>query len=107
VRVVQDFVYREVDKVRVKGKQEGVAIFEPIGPQGEVGGDMLAEIARFHQALAHFRAQRWDEADALLQALASVAPAVKLYRVYRDRISDFRARPPGAGWDGVFGFGSK
>ncbi len=107
VRAVQGFVYREVDKVRVKGKQEGVAIFEPIGAQGEVDGDMLAEIARFHQALAHFRAQRWDEAEALLQELASVAPAVKLYRLYRERIADFRASPPGTDWDGVFGFSTK
>jgi adenylate cyclase len=107
VRAVQGFVYREVDKVRVKGKQEGVAIYEPIGAQGEVDGDMLAEIARFHQALAHFRAQRWDEAEALLQELASVAPTVKLYRLYRERIADFRASPPGADWDGVFGFSTK
>jgi len=107
VRAVEGFVYREVDKVRVKGKQEGVAIFEPIGAQGEVSGDTLAEIARFHQALAHFRAQRWDEAEALLQELAFVAPAVKLYRLYRERIADFRASPPGANWDGVFGFSTK
>jgi adenylate cyclase len=107
VRAVDGFVYREVDKVRVKGKREGVAIFEPIGTHEEVDGDMLAEIARFHQALAHFRAQRWDEAEALLQALASIAPAVKLYRVYRERITDFRASPPGADWDGVFGFSTK
>ena len=107
VRAVEGFVYREVDKVRVKGKQEGVAIFEPIGTQGEVDRDTLAEIARFHQALAHFRAQRWDEAEALLQALASIAPAVKLYRLYRERIADFRASPPGADWDGVFGFSTK
>ncbi len=107
VRAVQGFVYREVDKVRVKGKQEGVAIFEPIGAQGEVDSDMLAEIARFHQALAHFRAQRWDEAAALLQELTSVAPAAKLYRLYHERIADFRASPPGAHWDGVFDFSTK
>ncbi len=107
VRAVQGFVYREVDKVRVRGKQEGVAIFEPIGAQGEVDGDTLAEIARFHQALAHFRAQRWDEAEALLQEYAAVAPAAKLYRLYRERIAAFRASPPGADWDGVFGFSTK
>jgi adenylate cyclase len=107
VRAVQGFVYREVDKVRVKGKQQGVAIFEPIGAQGEIDSDILAEIARFHHALAHYRAQRWDEAEALLQELASVAPAVKLYRLYRERIADFRASPPGADWDGVFGFSTK
>jgi adenylate cyclase len=107
VRAVQDFVYREVDKVRVKGKREGVAIFEPIGAQGEVGGDTLAEIDRFHRALALFRAQRWDEAEALLNELAAAAPAVKLYRLYRERIAHFRANPPGADWDGVFGFTTK
>jgi adenylate cyclase len=107
VRAVNGFVYREVDKVRVKGKQEGVAIYEPVGAHGEVDGEMLAEIARFHEALAHFRAQRWDEAEALLQELSSGTPAAKLYRLYRERIADFRASPPGADWDGVFGFSSK
>ena len=107
VRAVEGFVYREVDWVRVKGKQEGVAIFEPVGARGEVSKDTLAEIARFHQVLAHFRAQRWDEAEALLQTLASIAPSVKLYRLYGERIADFRARPPGADWDGVFGFSTK
>ena len=107
VRAVQGYVYREVDKVRVKGKQKVIAIFEPIGAQGTVGGEVLAEIARFHQALAHFRAQRWDEADALLQELAANEPQAKLYRLYRERIADFRASPPGPDWDGVFGFTTK
>jgi adenylate cyclase len=104
VRAVQDFVYREVDRVRVKGRREGVAIFEPMGVQGEVRGDVLSEIARFHQALAHFRERRWDEAEALLEELAAGAPEVKLYRLYRERIDQFRASPPPADWDGVFGF---
>jgi adenylate cyclase len=104
VRAVQDFVYREVDKVRVKGKREGVAIFEPLGAQGEVHSDTLLEIARFHEALAHFRERRWDEAAALLEELAAAAPGMKLYRIYRERIAQFRVSPPDAGWDGVFGF---
>src|SRR5205085_1718707 len=97
----------EVDRVRVKGKHEGVAIFEPIGAQGEVGGDTLAEIACFHRALVHFREQRWNEAEAVLEELAAAAPTVKLYRLYRERIAHFRASPPGADWDGVFGFSTK
>jgi len=107
VRAVPGFVYREVDKVRVKGKKEGVAIFEPIGEQVAVDGNLLAEITRFHQALAHYRAQRWDEAEALLQELAVVAPAAKLYKLYRERIAAFRTSPPGADWDGVFVFTTK
>ena len=107
VRAVQDFVYREVDKVRVKGKREGVAIFEPIGRRGEVGSATLLEIARFHEALARFRERRFDEADALLEELAAAAPELKLYRLYRERIDQFRASPPAADWDGVFGYTSR
>jgi adenylate cyclase len=98
------FVYREVDKVRVKGKREGVVIFEPIGAKSEVRGDALLEIARFHESLAHFRERRWDDAEALLAELAAAAPAAKLYRIYREGIDQFRASPPAADWDAVFGF---
>ncbi|MDH5245682.1 MAG: adenylate/guanylate cyclase domain-containing protein, partial [Betaproteobacteria bacterium] len=101
------FVYREVDKVRVKGKVEGIAIFEPIGKQGSVGTAALEEIGRFRQVLEHYRAQRWDEAERLLKDLAGAAPETKLYKLYLDRIAYFRREPPGANWDGVFVFTTK
>jgi len=47
---------------------------------------------------------RWDEAEALLTELAAVAPGVKIYRIYRERIAQFRVSPPAADWDGIFGF---
>jgi adenylate cyclase len=90
--------------VRVKGKREGVAVFEPLGAPGEVPADTLLEIARFHEVLAHFRERRWDEAEALLNELVVAAPEVKLYRHYRARITQFRASPPDADWDGVLGY---
>ena len=101
------FVYREIDKVRVKGKVEGIAIFEPVGKQNSVGAAVLEEIGRFRQVLEHYRAQRWDEAEQLLKDLASAAPETKLYKLYLDRIAYFRGEPPGANWDGVFVFTTK
>ena len=101
------FVYREVDKVRVKGKLEGIAIFEPVGAQGSIGDQHLEEIERFHKAIEHYRKQRWDEAERLLKNLAYASPETKLYRLYLDRIAYFRAKPPGANWDGVFVFTTK
>src|SRR4029077_13176396 len=46
VKAAQGFVYREIDKVVVKGRQEGVSVFEPIGVVGQVTDTALTEIDR-------------------------------------------------------------
>jgi adenylate cyclase len=107
VRKAPGFVYREIDKVRVKGKHEGVAIFEPLGKQGEVGQETLHEMDRFHKAVEAYRAQRWDDAEKILRNLAYAAPEAKLYKLYLERIAHFRVSPPPANWDGVFVFTTK
>jgi len=107
VREAPSFVYREVDKVRVKGKLEGIAIFEPVGRKGEVDARVIEEIDRFHEVLAHFREQRWDDAERRLDDLARASPRTKLYKLYLDRIAHYRAQPPAADWDGVWVFTTK
>jgi adenylate cyclase len=107
VRKAPGFVYREIDRVRVKGKHEGVAIFEPLGRQDEVGEETLQEVARFQKAIEAYRAQRWDEAENLLKSLSFASPESKLYKLYLERIAHFRQSPPPANWDGVFVFTTK
>jgi len=106
VKQTARFIYREVDKVRVKGKLEGVAIFEPVGLEGKVAGDVVAEIDRFHKALEHYRNQRWGEAERQLNDLAA-SREEKLYQLYLNRIAFLRANPPNDDWDGVFVFTTK
>lgn len=101
------FVYRELDMVRVKGKDKPVAIFEPLGLTGEVGQATLDEIKLFHQALRSYRRQEWDKAELEFLSLHNMAPASKLYQVYAERVALCRANPPGAEWDGVFVFKTK
>ncbi|MBK6981073.1 MAG: adenylate/guanylate cyclase domain-containing protein [Betaproteobacteria bacterium] len=107
VKAAQSFVYREVDKVRVKGKLEGIAIFEPLGLQSDMGQEALQEVDRFHKALEAYRAQRWDDAEKLLKNLAYAAPETKLYKIYLERLAHFRRNPPPPNWDGVFIFTTK
>lgn len=101
------FVYREVDMVRVKGKEQPVAIFEPLGLTGEVGQAVLDEVKLFHQALRSYRKQEWDKAELELLSLHNMAPASKLYQVYAERVAYYRANPPDKNWDGVFIFKTK
>jgi adenylate cyclase len=102
VNAAQGFVYREIDKVVVKGRQEGISIYEPIGKAGEVGETVLQEIDRFHKALELYRKQRWDDAQAALKTLQYAAPDSKVYKVYLKRIEYFRGNTPGPAWNGVW-----
>jgi adenylate cyclase len=107
VKAAQGFVYREVDKVAVKGRTEGVLIYEPLGRVGEVDESLVEEAYLFEKVLGHYRAQRWDEAERLLAELASASPNTKLYKLFRERIFQYRYNPPGAGWNGVWVFKTK
>ncbi|HMC13713.1 MAG TPA: adenylate/guanylate cyclase domain-containing protein, partial [Gallionellaceae bacterium] len=102
-----DLVYRELDLVRVKGKDKPVAIYEPIGAEGEVEPALLEEIKLFHQVLRMYRKQEWDRAELQLYSLQRMFPKSRLYQVYADRVAFFRSNPPPAGWDGVFVFETK
>jgi adenylate cyclase len=102
-----EFVYRELDLVRVKGKDKPVAIFEPMGLAGQIEEKRLAEIDLFHQTLHSYRQQDWNKAEQLLSDLLLISPEAKLYHVYAERIAYFRSNPLPADWDGVFTFKTK
>lgn len=101
--VKNDFVFRELDRVRVKGKAEPVGIYEPVGLVGRVDPESLSELDLWNQALSAYRAQDWDHAEELLQSLANMTPRY-LYDLYSKRIAHCRKEPPGEGWDGVTTF---
>jgi len=105
---VPDVVFRELDRVRVKGKDEAVAIYEPLGLQGQVGKPKLEEAKLYAQFLRLYRAQDWDQAELQLFNLQKLVPDNKLYSAtFVERISFLRANPPGKGWDGAFTFTTK
>jgi adenylate cyclase len=105
--LVKDGVFRELDKVKVKGKDEPVAIFEAVGMEGSVHPELLEEIRLWHQCLKEYRSQQWDTAEATLQTLVRMNPVHKLYQEFLDRIALMRAEPLIAGWDGVTAFKTK
>ncbi len=105
--LVGDGVFRELDKVKVKGKDEPVAIFELVGMAGAVDKALLEEIELWQKCLRHYRAQEWDEAELALSNLSRINPNHKLYKEFTARVAMLRAAPPGAAWDGVTAFKTK
>ena len=104
---IPEFVFRELDLVRVKGKNEPVAIFEPVGHKNDLEKSVTSEITAYKKALMSFRAQSWDKAEMDFFNLNRMNPDRFLYQVYLDRIAHYRNEPPGENWDGVFTHTSK
>ncbi|MDH5388150.1 MAG: adenylate/guanylate cyclase domain-containing protein [Gammaproteobacteria bacterium] len=104
---VPEYEYRELDLVKVKGKDEPIAIYEPIGLVENVDKSIRQDLKRFNIGLKHYRSQHWDEAEREIFALSSLDKDRKIYQIYLDRIMQHRKNPPAADWDGSFTFTSK
>ncbi len=97
-----EYFYRELDRVRVKGKDEPVTILEPLGLKAELSAEKIAGAEAFKQAVLLYRQQDWDAAQEALERLLNQEPACLLYELYLERITAYREDPPGDYWDGVF-----
>lgn len=104
---VPEFVFRELDLVRVKGKDKPVAIYEPVCAAGEEDAATKDELKLYREALKLFRARNWDLAELQFLNLQKRYPERYLYNVYLERLTYYREEPPGADWDGAFTFKTK
>ncbi|MGH8481914.1 MAG: CHASE2 domain-containing protein [Nevskiaceae bacterium] len=102
-----DWSYRELDQVRVKGKEVPVSIYEPMGPKDALDPAVRQDLARHRGALKLYRAQKWEEAEAEFFSLSRGANPQKVYELFMERIAYYRKNPPGEKWDGVFTFKTK
>lgn len=99
---VADFAFMELDRVRVKGKDDAVAIFEPIGPYNSLSREDKGMLSKHHRALKCYRASDWDTAETEFFNLYQSFPNRKVFQVYLDRIANFRSQPPNPEWSGVY-----
>jgi adenylate cyclase len=104
---VSDIVFRELDRVRVKGKDRPVVIYEPIGLETQVDQTVREELNLFDEVLTLYRAMSWDDAERRLLELQKTFPDKHIYKLYMERIRFFRNEPPEPDWDGVFKFTTK
>jgi adenylate cyclase len=101
------FAFRELDRVRPKGKKEPVAIYEPLGPAAALDKRLHEELSLWHQVLHLYRTQQWDIAERQLLDLQQRYPGRELYAKFMERIVQARVRAPGPDWDGATAFDTK
>jgi adenylate cyclase len=91
--------YRELDKIRVVGKQLPVIIYEPLDGLSKLNA---ATAERFEIALTLYRSREWDKARIAFNAVLDVESEDKPSKIYSERCEYFLQNPPAEGWDGVF-----
>ncbi len=94
--------FREIDSLRVSGKQEPVRVFELMDYSASLSEAGQKLVLAYEAALAVYRKQDWDEAEAAFRACLEIVPSDRPSQVMLDRITAFRVTPPEAGWDGVW-----
>ncbi len=97
----EGFVYREIDWVKVKGKNEPVRIFELIA-EGEVPSDKVSHLKNFQTGFELYHQQQWDKAIEAFNLALSFDASDKTSQLYIKRCQGYMNEPPGEGWDGVF-----
>ena len=105
-QVKSQFVAREVDKIRVKGKRHPVTIYELMGPMSELH-QHEALLAAYNAALECYRTRDWREATGKFGELLFTYPQDGPTQVLLQRCVEFVDEPPEEDWDGVYVMKSK
>jgi adenylate cyclase len=101
------FQFREIDQIRVEGKQEPEHIYEVMGRRGELTPERQTLIERFAEGLSAYRRRAWDEARVAFIAALDVVPSDGPSKTFLARLATLEAEPPPGDWDGVWALNEK
>ena len=92
-------LYRELDRIRVVGKQQPVRVYEPAGFSSGMDAVMIRQ---FNAALELYRNRKWPEAIDSFESIVRQVPDDEPCKIYIERCAYFAKTPPPDDWDGVF-----
>ena len=100
-------VAREIDSIRVVGKDEPARVYEVYGRTGEVDDAKLQMVDIYGQGMTAYRVRKWDDAIAYFEEGLKLDPADGPCAVFIQRCQDYKTDPPPETWDAVYTMDSK
>ena len=97
-RAASGFAWRELDSIRVQGRDEPVSIYEPLARHGEETPEQKVAAAAYGHALGCWRLRDFA---GCIAALAPIAAADPPSAILLQRAKIFLAHPPAPDWDAV------
>ena len=99
---------REIDRLRVQGKREPVAIYEAMDHLTEETFPNLGPaVEHYDEGIRLYRAREFKHALERFKEALTLNPGDRPSRLYVERSAHFIATPPPADWDGVWTMTSK
>ena len=110
--VKEKVVVRDLDNVRVLGKNEPVKVWELISEVGQEPGQYKKILPAYHEALDLYKNQEWSKAIEAFKASDELEEMfggrkTNPSRIYIPRCEHYLENPPGEDWDGVWTLTSK
>jgi len=93
---------RELDILRVKGKEKPVKVYELLARKGETPEDLKKILPLFKKGLEEYRTKQWDKAIDIFSQILEMKPDDGPSLAYLERCRAFKQNPPPDAWDGLF-----
>jgi adenylate cyclase len=107
-KVAKRVITREVDRVQVFGKTEGVQIYELLDlADRQLSDKMKNFLEMYGQGLKAYRERQWDEGIAFMEHAMQHIPEDSVCLLYIERMKLYKLNPPADDWNGVFILQSK
>jgi adenylate cyclase len=91
---------RELDYVKVKGKNQPIRVYELLGLKGETDRALIEKAKMFETGLPHFRERRFEQAIAIFRGTAAKYGDDHACENYIERCEHYKKEAPPADWDG-------
>ncbi len=100
-----EIIFRYIDFVRVKGKQDAIKIYEAMFLKSEITELQQKQLELHEQSFKYYLSGDWTEASRLFKKLLDKNKQT-IYQLYLDRIDYFSGIPP-KDWDSIYTHTSK
>jgi len=98
-----DFLMRDIDLMRVKGKDVPVSVYEALDHHTEETFPNRAIVLdAYEQGLTHYRAREWNDAISSFNEALTHHSEDRPSKIYLERSQHYLDNPPLDDWDGVW-----
>ena len=97
-----DIEVRELDLLRVKGKNVPIRVYELVCKKGALTDDQKKAFDIYADALSLYRQRNFKDALAKFSEVGNILKDDGPSKTYSGRCNDYLASPPPENWDGVF-----